>query len=97
MASGGKREGAGRKYGSKSRPTIFEFWDNGDIATFFDHLKEKYKTDSRIAVFVGEHLMGKPQQTVALTGADGAPLFDGETKAKTDRAVGEILGQGDSQ
>lgn len=64
MARGGKRPGAGRKYGSKSRPSIFEFWDDGDIAEFFEFLKDNYKEDMRLMQWVGDQLMGKPAQSI---------------------------------
>lgn len=72
MAKGGKRPGAGRKYGSKSRPTIFEFWDDGDVAEFFEFLNDNYKDDMRLMQWVGDHLMGKPAQ--AITGPDGGAI-----------------------
>jgi hypothetical protein len=64
MANGGKRPGAGRKFGSKSRPSIFDYWDDGEIATFFEFLKDNYKEDMRLMQWVGDHLMGKPQQNI---------------------------------
>lgn len=69
MAKGGKRPGAGRKKGVSDKPRILDHWSPKDIEDYFDHLKASYKTDARITVFVGEHLMGKAPQP--LTGEGG--------------------------
>ena len=61
MARGGKREGAGAKLGSV-RPKITDYWTQDDIADYFTHLKKNYKKSDRLAVFVGEHIMGKAIQ-----------------------------------
>jgi hypothetical protein len=72
MAKGGKREGAGNKAGS-IRPKITDYWSQDDIQEYFDHLKENYKKSDRLAVFVGEHLMGKAVQPIG--NDNGQPLL----------------------
>ncbi len=78
MAAGGaisRQNGkkGGRPKGVKSRPSILDYWDKGDIEEFFDHLKKNYKKDSRLFVWAGDHLLGKAPQ--AITGPDGQPLI----------------------
>lgn len=64
MAKGGKRKGAGRKWGSRDRPTIFDFWSDGDIEEYFEFLKDNYKEDMRLMQWVGDHILGKAPQPV---------------------------------
>lgn len=78
MARGGARKGAGRPFGSANRPTIFDHWNSDDIKEYFQHLKDTYKKDSRLTVFVGEHILGKAQQAIDLT-SGGKPLLIGVT------------------
>ena len=90
MKNGGKRQGAGRPKGSTSRPSIFDYWDKGDIKEFFEFLKDNYKEDMRLMQWVGDHLLGKPPQ--AITGPDGAPLiisFDKSFNATALEAAGD--------
>lgn len=61
---GGKREGAGRKWGAKTRPTIFDFWNDDDIHEFFEYLKDNYKEDMKLTQWAGDHIMGKAQQSI---------------------------------
>lgn len=86
MARGGKRTGAGRPIGAANRPTIFDFWNASDLKAYFKHLKATYKNDSRLTVFVGEHIMGKAQQPVDLT-SKGESIVDHELKSKADIAI----------
>ena len=62
----------GRPKGSKSRPSIFDYWDKGAIDEFFEFLRDNYKEDSRLMVWVGDHILGKAPQ--AITGPDGGPI-----------------------
>lgn len=68
MARGGKRPGAGRPEGTKSskltRASIFEYFSEADIAEFFEFLKDNYKEDMRLMQWVGDHILGKPAQSI---------------------------------
>jgi hypothetical protein len=68
MARGGKRPGAGRPEGSKQgksfRRTIETYFNESDIEEFFEFLKDNYKEDMRLMQWVGDHLLGKPQQSI---------------------------------
>lgn len=70
MSKGGKRKGAGVKEGS-IRPKLNDFWSQDDISEYFDWLKGAYQKDSRLAVFVGEHIIGKAVQPI---GNDDKPF-----------------------
>jgi len=72
MAKGGKREGAGnvsqlngwsRKFGDYFTPE--------EVIAFVADMKERAKTNERIAVWVGEHIFGKAPQPITGTGDDG--------------------------
>lgn len=68
---GGKRLGAGNKAGS-IRPQLTDYWTKEDIADYFQHLKDNYKKSDRLAVFVGDHILGKAVQPI---GNDGDQPF----------------------
>jgi hypothetical protein len=65
---GGKREGAGRKAGSTTRPriSVIENFTPEEVVEFFDDLKKRAKTDSRIALYLAEQLTGKAPQAMSL-------------------------------
>lgn len=73
MARGGIRPGAGRPEGSKGKPsaraTIYTYFKEADIEEFFEFLKDNYKEDMRLMQWVGDHLLGKPQQSIDHTSA----------------------------
>lgn len=56
------------------RPHITHYWTEEQIKEFFDSLYERAKTDSKIAVWVGDQLSGKAQQAIDLT-SGGKPLL----------------------
>jgi hypothetical protein len=95
MAKGGKREGAGRPKGSTSRPTIFDYWDADAIAEYFEYLRDNYKEDSRLMVFVGEQIMGKATQPVQHSGE--LNIIDDEARAKANIAIAAVLPAGDTE
>ena len=66
MKHGGRRKGAGakRKWDSKNRPTIFDFWTDADISEYFEFLKDNYKEDMRLMQWTGDHLLGKAPQPI---------------------------------
>lgn len=68
---GGKREGAGRKPGSKTLKLLELLQKKGKkthknenhyIEEFLDFLLENYMEDTRLMVWMGEHIFGKPTQ-----------------------------------
>jgi hypothetical protein len=72
--NGGKRPGAGRPKGSTNKVTIYDYWGKEEIDEYFDFLRDNYKEDSKLMVFVGEQLMGKAPQRLEHSGPDGAPI-----------------------
>jgi len=70
---GGKRKGAGRKPGT-TRPQLRDYYTEEERAEFFDSMKERAKTNDRIAVWVGDQLCGKAAQAIELGGKDGEPI-----------------------
>lgn len=88
MARGGRRPGAGRPEGSKgtssklSRASIFEYFNQADIEEFFEFLKDNYKEDMRLMQWVGDHILGKPAQSIDHTTKGEqlpAPILGGAT------------------
>lgn len=71
--NGGKREGAGRKKGSTTRPQLRDFYTEEELKTFIEDLKEKAKTDTNIMKFVAEQVFGKAVQPIG--NDDGKPLI----------------------
>jgi hypothetical protein len=71
MSRGGKRKGAGGYLG-QVKPRFTDYWTPEEIKQFMVDMKEKAKTDSRIATWCGDHLFGKPVQPI---GNDGDKPF----------------------
>lgn len=75
---GGKRARAGRKKGSKTLDLLEMLEKKGRkdktdyIAEFLDFLIDNYKEDSRLMIWMGDHIYGKPAQ--AITGPDGGAI-----------------------
>lgn len=65
---GGKREGAGRKpyLYLNLREEIMQR-DPKAIDTFVEYLLANYMEDSKLMIWVGEHIFGKPQQNIDVT------------------------------
>lgn len=74
MAKGGKRKGAGRPVGVKnSTPRLRDYLKPKDVNEFIEFLLANYMEDSKLMIWMGDHIFGKaPQQ---ITGADGGPLI----------------------
>lgn len=66
-----KGSGVGVKEGS-IRPSFNLYWKEEEIEQFMEDMKVRAKTDSRIAVWLGDHLFGKALQPVG--NPDGSPL-----------------------
>lgn len=84
MAKGGYRPGAGRKKGGRDKPHILDYWTPQEVVEFFEHIKKQYKSNDRIAVWVGEQISGKAVQPVS--GENGEPIaivFDNAFAPKT--------------
>lgn len=64
----------GRPKGSGAKPHLSDYWTPEQIETFFKSLYARAETDSKIAVWCGEQLSGKAQQSVDLT-SGGKPLL----------------------
>jgi hypothetical protein len=84
--NGGARPGAGRKKGSKylDLRAALEKKDPKAIDTFLEFLLANYMEDSKLMIWMGEHIFGKPTQEVDVSGDIEHHIFDEETKAKTD-------------
>ncbi len=65
---GGKQEGAGRPKGTLSRPriSVIEHFTQKEVKEFFDDLKLRAKTDSRIALYLAEQMTGKAPQAMSI-------------------------------
>ncbi len=65
---GGKREGAGRKAGTILRPriSVIEHFKPKEVTAFFNDLKKRAKTDSKIALYLAEQMTGKAPQSMSV-------------------------------
>lgn len=63
MAKGGARPGAGRKAGPTAKP-FRDYVSEEDKAQFVEFMLANYMGDMRLAVWVGDQLMGKAPQTI---------------------------------
>lgn len=61
---GGKQPGAGRPKGSKNHLSIRDYMTEKDIETFFEFLMANYMEDSKLMIWVGDHLLGKAPQSI---------------------------------
>ena len=102
MTLGGKRKGAGRKKGypaleaERARLMIAE-----KLATEFEPIVDQAIFQAKLGNkdardWLTDRAYGKPKQSTELTGKDGQPLFDNESKDKANKAVGEFIAR-DSQ
>lgn len=66
MANGGKRPGAGRKPGSKTL-VLRDLLKQKDIDTFLEYLLANYMEDTKLMIWMGDHLFTKPRQEVDVT------------------------------
>ena len=57
-----KKGKAGRPKGAYTRPKFHDFFTTEEIKAIVEDLKVKAKTDSRVALFVAEHIFGKAVQ-----------------------------------
>lgn len=89
---GGKRKGSGRRRGSGDKPHLLDYWTAAEVAAYFQHIKKAYKTNPKIATWVGDQISGKAVQPLA--GHDGGALFghDEEAKEKARAARRQLIG-----
>lgn len=69
MARGGKQPGSGRPKGSITRPRIdvLDYFNEKELKSFWTDLKERAKTDSKLAIYFAEQMSGKAPQSVDLS------------------------------
>ena len=79
---GGKREGAGRPKGATTLIKALDYFTDKELKEFWDDLKVRAKTDSKIALYFAEQFTGKSMQPVDHTtnGKDlPVPIYGGAT------------------
>lgn len=71
---GGKREGAGRPKGSTTLIKAINYFNEKELREFWESMKERAKTDSKIALYFAEQFTGKAMQPVDhTTGGEKLP------------------------
>ena len=86
--NGGKRRGAGRPKGSVTRVRVLDHFDENEITLFFQDLKERAKTDTKIAIYLAEQMTGKAVQSIV--GKDGADLFPSSVSSLTNQDLEQL-------
>ncbi len=61
---GGKRNGAGRPKGAKTLIKAIDYFNDKELKDFWNNLKERAKTDSKIALYFAEQFTGKAPQPI---------------------------------
>ena len=74
MAKSTTKNKGGRPVGSKTLFSISDFVSKKDVDEFLKHVKANYKTSDKLAVWYGDHLLGKAVQPMEHTGEDGGPI-----------------------
>lgn len=59
--------------GSKNTLSLRDYMSEKDIQTFFEFLLANYMEDSKLMIWMGDHLLGKAPQP--LSNAEGRPLM----------------------
>ncbi len=80
---GGKRPGAGRPVGSTTKIRVLDYFTEKELENFWTDLKERAKSDSKIALYFAEQMTGKAMQPVDhTTGGEKlpVPLYGGNAK-----------------
>ena len=72
--AGGKRPGSGRPKGVRSLINVRDYFTEKELEAFWDDMKQRAKTDSKIALYFAEQLTGKAAQAVNLGDSNGNPL-----------------------
>lgn len=71
---GGKRAGAGRPKGATTLIKAIDYFNEKELRDFWDDMKKRAKTDTKIALYFAEQFTGKAVQAVELGGKDGQPI-----------------------
>lgn len=90
---GGKQPGAGRPKGSTTKPRITDYLTEDEISEIIKKAKELalMGNEAMIKLIFEQHL-GKPAQSMELTGKDGKDLIpDSEAKQKIDESIGSYI------
>lgn len=72
MAKGGFRPGSGRPKGAKTLIKAIDYFNEKELEAFWNDLKKRAKTDTKIALYFAEQFTGKAVQ--AITGLEGGPI-----------------------
>ncbi len=64
MAKGGSRPGSGRPKGARSLIKAIDYFNENELKAFWADLKERSKTDNKIALYFAEQFTGKAMQPV---------------------------------
>jgi len=72
MRKGGARKGAGRPKGATTLIKAIDYFNEDELRKFWNDLKERAKTDNKIALYFAEQFTGKAPQ--AITGLDGGAV-----------------------
>lgn len=88
---GGKREGAGRKKGSYTRPQLRDYISETEIRRLVEIAKTQASEKPEILKFVLEHIFGKAIQAIDMTSKGQSINPTEQTRAMVERAVDEAL------
>ncbi len=73
MAKGGVRPGSGRPKGATTLIKAIDYFNPKELEAFWNDLKERAKTDNKIALYFAEQFTGKAAQAVDHT-SGGKPF-----------------------
>ncbi|HEY9583888.1 MAG TPA: DUF5681 domain-containing protein [Candidatus Paceibacterota bacterium] len=77
----------GRPKGTTKRVVISDHFTIAEVRDFFSNLKERAKTDTRIAIYLAEQMTGKAPQSLNL------PVDDGEISIKWQNNIAGVLNE----
>lgn len=63
-AKGNKPANVGRPKGAKTLVKVIEYFTKEEVVDFFEDLKKRSKTDSKIALYLAEQMTGKAPQAM---------------------------------
>lgn len=82
MSNVNSKNKGGRPKGAKTLVRVIEYFTPEEIKEFFNNLKERGKTDNKIAIYLAEQLTGKAAQAMSIE-------LGGEVKIIFDRSFQE--------
>lgn len=62
---GGYRPGSGRPKGAKTLIKAIDYFNEKELESFWNDLKERAKTDTKIALYFAEQFTGKATQPIS--------------------------------